>query len=195
VETGRKKRLLSALFPHRGFARLQRPRSFRSIPPTCPQPRQSRAQSEDCLTLSLWAPKEPLAHAQSKSATPPSTRAPASDGPFGLPASSHHTTCLRTAWGAAAPGPKVQESLVPVMVYLHGGRLEFSARSQDLEESGIFWSNLAASTNQVRDSWGRTRPHPPRSVYARVAPSAFRLLRACRTPERRVQTPPGKLPP
>jgi len=93
-----------------------RPRSFRSVTPICPQQFDNvyyKTQSEDCLHLNLFAPKEPLAHAQSKT-----------------------------------PGPKMQDSLVPVMVYVHGGRLEFTPWAEE-RAGGILWKNLAASTNQV----------------------------------------------
>lgn len=40
-------------------------------------------------------------------------------------------------------GPKSQGSLVPVMVYVHGGRLEF------LSNATYEWKNFVASTNQV----------------------------------------------
>lgn len=66
------------------FARVQRPRTFRSLPPVCPQNSQNnfyKTQSEDCLFLNIFAPKEPLAHAQIKSATPALARAPELDAP------------------------------------------------------------------------------------------------------------------
>jgi hypothetical protein len=52
-------------------------------------------------------------------------------------------THLRVAWRVAALGPKSQGSLVPVMVYVHGGRLEF------LSNATYEWKNFVASTNQV----------------------------------------------
>lgn len=38
---------------------------------------------------------------------------------------------------------------MPVMVYVHGGRLEFTPVAEE-RAGGILWKNLAASTNQVR---------------------------------------------
>lgn len=55
---------------------------------------------------------------------------------------------------------------MPVMVYLHGGRLDFTSSYEEVKNDGLLWKNFAASTNQVRDSRGRIRPHHPRSSCA-----------------------------